>query len=125
MRSFNKLANLHRLFFKRAGAFGGDKIDEAIAVQKGLAHPGPPSGPDEDELAYQSRLQEKSNNYNFANPLGGRSGIGNRINLHKALLPGGPDNPIPPSRIGQPHTLPTHLRQPPFIMPASPTDGLQ
>ena len=124
MRNFTKVAKLHRMFFKRAAEFPGDDIDEMLAVQHGKAHPGPPKGPDEGELANASNWQQKFDNNLFANPFGPRSGASSgSINTYKSLRPN--NILIPPSAIQQPKTLPTNLRQPPFIMPASPTDGLQ
>ena len=161
MRNFNKLASLHRVFFKRADRFNsyesGDKgqgkykpsppsgntlggPERAPKPQapnlkapapKPIPKPEPvPTGENQDfiEAVNKSKRDQEGMDFNLTHPFGRpdaqgviRDGwVGNQLNplllapsqLHKNLMPF-VEKEAP------------HLNRPPFIMPASPTDGLQ
>ena len=93
----------------------------------------------------ESKNEEAGNNWDFANPFGHRKGspglgigVGNKFDDTGAVFVNGgllrqerdgSTTPIPPSELPEEARLrlgsDSRLLKPPFIMPASPTDGLQ
>lgn len=101
--------------------------DEPKRTALNTAHTSAPyvPPPDDPDAAYQSRLEQKFDNYVFANPFGNRDEYSNRILMNQALRPNGSgSNYLPPSEIKQKISLPTHLTRPPFDK-KDPTYGLE